>query len=160
MNFENLKKRLREDHPLDAPTEEAVDAIEQLQRNMRETLSREANDYNELLAEKERIERELEEARRDAERYRWLRKNWHNIQIGFDGPNIDCLSLETRSGHAREMKDIVGFNEAIDEARGAITPTLICPSCGVDRYKEKCKGSLQNCPIQAIAHNAARQQNS
>jgi hypothetical protein len=30
-------------------------------------------------------------------------------------------------------------------------PTMICKSCGADRFKEDCKGTRENCPIKGVA---------
>jgi hypothetical protein len=90
----------------------------------------------EALAASESLQRELEEARKpsfserlsaaqtpmehtieDARRYEWLRDNWRNVQIGFNGMLVDALALETRPDVRCEMPDIAGFDSAIDAAR-------------------------------------------
>lgn len=76
-DLEDLKKRLREDHPLDAPTAQAADAIEQLQRELDMLHGKKFSNrnYTAIRSKIANLERELEEARRDAERLDFVLKN-------------------------------------------------------------------------------------
>lgn len=106
MDIEGLKEQLRRCHLRTGleVVEEAADAIEQLQRNMRENLQREAKDYNELLAEKERIERELEEARNNAENYLYLR-NTSCIKKPMTGTGVAMPMYETTESERKELDE-------------------------------------------------------
>jgi hypothetical protein len=60
-------------------------------------------------------------------------------------------TLVSPTEYAAELKRKADAFDAASPAAAAGVPTLICPKCKVDRYKEPCGGQLAECPMVATA---------
>lgn len=134
IDFTDLAKRLRENADLDE-MEGCTASVVALEREAADALSA-------LQAENAAVRQELEEARKNADRYRWLRQqNWSEaalcvvarpkdaVKLGYDCPSMERLDAEIDAAQPKYSCNACDWTGKLADTvmLGSVGP--LCPEC-------------------------------